>query len=90
MRDGGGTSRKVLGDSASPVLVQRGIDEGLPNVPGRAASALEYLGAAKDLPGVQVRLHETALYASLYRFDDTLMSTSTPTASLPRTPPSSS
>lgn len=69
----GGTSRLLLGDSSSPALEQRGRDEGLPNVPGRAASALEYLGAAARLPGVQVRLHATPLYVSLVRVDDTIL-----------------
>lgn len=71
----GGKARLLLGDSQSPALAQRGLDEGLPNVPGRAASALEYLQAqgVPDSPGVELRLHDTPLYASLYRFDDVLL-----------------
>lgn len=71
----GGKARILLGDSTSPVLARRGVDEGLPNVPGRAASALEYLQAqdVPALPGVELRLHDTPLYASVYRFDDALL-----------------
>ncbi len=69
----GGEARVLLGDSSSPMLVQRGIDENLPHVPARAASALEYLHVANDLPGVEIRLHDTPLYVSLYRFGDTMM-----------------
>lgn len=69
----GGAARILLGDSADPLLAQRGVDENLPNLPGRAASALEYLGDIPSLPGIQVRLHATPLYVSLFRFADTLM-----------------
>lgn len=69
----GGKARILLGDPTSDVLVQRGLDEGMPNVPGRAASAFEFLAASASLPGVEIRLHDTALYTSLYRFDQTLL-----------------
>ena len=69
----GGTARILLGDPSSSVLTQRGLDEGMPNVPGRAASALEFLTASASLPGVEIRLHDTALYASLYQFDRTTL-----------------
>jgi hypothetical protein len=69
----GGKARILLGDPTSEVLVQRGLDEGMPNVPGRAASAFEFLAASASLPGIEIRLHDTALYASLYRFDQTLL-----------------
>lgn len=73
LSDRGGAARILLGDSADPLLAQRGVDENLPNLPGRAASALEYLGDVPALPGIQVRLHATPLYVSLFRFADTLM-----------------
>lgn len=69
----GGSARILLGDPDAPLLAQRGVDEGLPNVPARAASAQEYLAGVRGLPGVQLRLHATPLYVSLVRGDDTLL-----------------
>ena len=73
LSEAGGTVRILLGDPESEQVVQRGIDEGLPSLPGRAASTLEYLGPVRDLPGVEIRLHSAPLYVSIYRFDDLLM-----------------
>ncbi|MHA6752242.1 helix-turn-helix transcriptional regulator [Dermacoccus nishinomiyaensis] len=69
----GGRVRIALGDPASPVVAERGVAEGLPSLPNRAASTAEYLAGVKDLPGVDVRVHETPLYASIYAFDDDLL-----------------
>ncbi len=35
--------------------------------------ALRYFDPVINAPGVQVRLHDTTLYASIYRSDDTLL-----------------
>ena len=69
----GAQVRVLLGDPDSTQVAQRGVDEGLPSLPHRAASTYEYLGPVRDLPGVQVRVHSTPLYVSLYRFDEVLM-----------------
>lgn len=69
----GGQARVLLGDPGSAAVVQRGIDEALPTLPARAASTLEYLSPVLGLPGVEVRVHGTPLYASIYRFDDSMM-----------------
>ena len=52
-----------------------------PRPRGRAAvarstgrrSTLEYLAGVAALPGVQIRTHQTTLYASQYRFDDSML-----------------
>lgn len=51
----------------------RSHEEGLPSLIDRARSTLEYLGEVASLPGVQIRLHQTTLYASQYRFDDSML-----------------
>ncbi|WP_157063212.1 XRE family transcriptional regulator [Luteipulveratus mongoliensis] len=73
LSDAGGSVRILIGDSQSDQLQQRGLDEGLPSLPWRAASTWEYLAGVRDLPGVDIRVHSTPLYVSVYRFDDTLM-----------------
>lgn len=70
---GGGQVRLLLGDSDSPVVAQRGVEEGLPQVPGRCTSSLDYVRSLLDLPGVELRVHGTPLYASLYRFDESML-----------------
>lgn len=69
----GGRVRIALGDPLSPVVAERGIAEGLPSLPNRAASTSEYLAGVRDLPGVEVRVHDTPLYVSIYVFDDELL-----------------
>lgn len=69
----GATIRIALGDPHSEEVHQRGIAEGLPSLPARAASTYEYLAPVRDLPGVDVRVHRTQLYTSVYRFDDALL-----------------
>lgn len=69
----GGRARILLGDSNSGAVQQRGHDEGLPTLPARAASTLDYLANVRGLPGVEVRVHSTPLYVSIYRFDDEML-----------------
>lgn len=69
----GGRARFLLGDSTSEAVRQRGVDEGLPTLPARAASTLEYLAPVLGLPGVEVRTQSAPLYVSLYRFDDAML-----------------
>lgn len=68
----GARVRLLLGDPDSPVVEQRGIEEGLPSLPGRARSAAEYLlPVAKELgDAVELRVHGTPLYVSLVGADD--------------------
>lgn len=62
--------RVLLGDPESEAVRSRGVDEGLPSLPARCASTAEYLSPVMGLEGVEMRVHDTPLYASLYGFDD--------------------
>ena len=66
--------RILLGDPASDAVRGRGdeerIDDGLA---GRIRLHLRYLEPVLNRPGIEVRLHATTLYNSLYRFDQSLL-----------------
>ena len=69
--------RMVLGDPDSPEVAQRGEDEGIGEsaVASRICNAqvlLEPLVAHED---VEIRLHQTVLYNSIFRADDALLAT---------------
>lgn len=65
--------RVLLGDSRCEAVRQRGQEEGLPTLPERCRSTLEYLTDVSGLDGVQIRTHQTTLYASQFRFDDAML-----------------
>ena len=65
--------RILLGDPRSEAVRLRGREEGLPSIVDRCRSSLDYLSSTASLPGVQIRTHGTTLYASIYRFDDTML-----------------
>ena len=72
--DAGIRVRILLGDPVSPAVVQRGDDEGIGDSAAariRNAQALLTPLAAHD--GVELRLHGTTLYTSIYRADDRLL-----------------
>ena len=71
--DAGTTFRILLGDPRSEAVRLRSRDEGLPALIDRCRSTQEYLSPVAHLPGVHVRTHETTLYASLYRFDESML-----------------
>lgn len=67
-------ARILFGDPASRVVSDRGEEEGLGDgLAARIRTSLRYLGRAYEAPGVEVRLHDSILYNSLYRFDDDLL-----------------
>lgn len=69
-----GTNFRVLvGDSRRDAVRVRSREEGPPSLIERTRSTLEYLAGVAALPGVQIRTHQTALYASQYRFDDSML-----------------
>lgn len=68
-----GQVRILLGNADSEEVRRRGIAEGLPTLPARAASTLDYLRDVRDLPGVEIRVHDVPLYASIYRFDNDML-----------------
>lgn len=65
--------RILLGEPKSEAVHQRAREERLPGLVGRCQSSLEYLADVGDLPGVELRLHSTVLYASQFRFDDSML-----------------
>jgi hypothetical protein len=66
--------RISLGDPESHALRLRGEEEGIDNaLSARVRMSLTYLGPAIKTPGVEVRLHGTTLYNSIYRFDDQVL-----------------
>ena len=69
----GASVRILIGDARCDAVRQRGREEGLPTLAERCQSTIEYLTGVSTLPGVTVRTHQTVLYASTYRFDDSML-----------------
>lgn len=66
--------RIVLGDPDGKHVWQRGTEEGIDAVMiARIRNALILYGPLADEPGVELRLHDTVLYNSIYRGDDELL-----------------
>jgi transcriptional regulator with XRE-family HTH domain len=66
--------RLLLGDPGSPAVALRGSEEGIgPNMGARIGLTLVYLRDLIGVPGIEMRLHGTALYNSIYRFDDHML-----------------
>ncbi|WP_067697102.1 hypothetical protein [Nocardia jejuensis] len=69
----GAEVRILLGDGDSENVRARAREEGLPSLPQRCHSTLEYLWEINDLSRVDIRTHHMPLYNSLYRFDDSML-----------------
>jgi hypothetical protein len=70
----GVTVRTLLGDPDSPTVSQRGRDEGIDDAIGAKIRNALVLHRAQLVPhGVEVRLHQTVLYNSVYRADDEML-----------------
>lgn len=70
----GAQVRIMLGDPDSPMIRQRGEEEGIGDKLGaRAQLSRHYIASATNTPGVELRLHDTILYNSIYRFDDDVL-----------------
>lgn len=66
--------RLLYGDPDSDAVVIRGAEEGIGDgLAARIKLSLAYMREAFEAPGVEVRLHATTLYNSLYRYDDELL-----------------
>lgn len=64
----------LLGDPESPAIERRSVEEGAPGVMAAKIRQVQgYYKRLEGVPGVQVRYHDTALYNSIYRFDDEMM-----------------
>ncbi|MGW7065978.1 XRE family transcriptional regulator [Streptomyces sp. NPDC054855] len=70
----GAEVRILLGDPDSAMIRQRGEEEGIgENLAARARITHSYLKAVASTPGLDIRLHDTILYNSIYRFDDDML-----------------
>ena len=66
--------RLMYGDPTSVAVAQRGVEEGIgDDLAARIRLSLTYLRPAAEAAGVDIRLHDTVLYASMYRFDDEML-----------------
>lgn len=72
--DAGVRIRILLGDPDSPRVLQRGEDEGIgDSITAKVRNAIVLYRPLRDLDGVEIRLHDTVLYNSIYRGDDQLL-----------------
>ncbi|MEW1836608.1 XRE family transcriptional regulator [Nonomuraea sp. NPDC003707] len=71
----GVTVRILLGDPDAAQIATRGVEEGIgPDLMGaRMRTALPLYGALSHENGVEIRLHQTVLYNSIYRADEHLL-----------------
>jgi hypothetical protein len=66
--------RFLLGDPTSPEVSQRGAEEGIGDaIAHKIRNVLHHYEPLDELPGVEIRLHATTLYNSIYRFDDEML-----------------
>jgi hypothetical protein len=66
--------RILLGDPAGPAVRRRGDEEGFGiGLAHRVTLSLRYYEPIVGVAGVQIRLHDTTLYASIFRGDETML-----------------
>lgn len=67
--------RILLGDPDCPQVAQRGAEEGIDEaIAAKIRNVLVlYRPILLGVPGIEVRLHRTVLYASIYRADDEML-----------------
>ncbi|MGB7880025.1 MAG: helix-turn-helix transcriptional regulator [Ilumatobacteraceae bacterium] len=68
----GGQVRLALGDAESAPVVERGEEEGT-DIAARCRMTLGLIAPLLGQDGVEVRLHDTTLYTSIYRGDDVML-----------------
>jgi hypothetical protein len=70
----GAAVRLCFGNPASEAVSIRDREEGIAGtLASKIRSALTYYEPLLDVPGCEVRLHATTLYASLFRYDDEVL-----------------
>ncbi|WP_330276572.1 helix-turn-helix domain-containing protein [Lentzea sp. NBC_00516] len=70
----GADIRICLGDPNSPEVELRGVEEQLFDaIPARVRMALAYYSPLLGVEGVKFNLHRTALYNSIFQFDDEML-----------------
>lgn len=66
--------RLLLGDPDSSAVRARGDEEGIGEaLAAKVRNVLVYLGPLAQVNGIDVRLHATTLYTTVYRFDDDML-----------------
>jgi len=66
--------RIALGDIDSPQVARRGLDEGIDDImAAKIRNALVLFRPLTHEPGIELRLHDTVLYNSIYLADDELL-----------------
>lgn len=72
--DAGTRIRILLGDPDSEHVTQRGIDEGIDSLmAARIRNVILIFEPLRDVDGIEIRLHRTILYNSIYLADDHLL-----------------
>ncbi|MCO5995769.1 XRE family transcriptional regulator [Actinoallomurus rhizosphaericola] len=72
--DAGVPVRILLGDPNSSHVAERGADEGVGEaMAAKIRNSIVLHRPLREIKGVEIRLHRTVLYASLYRADDDLL-----------------
>jgi lambda repressor-like predicted transcriptional regulator len=70
----GARTRILLGDPDSPYVAGRGAEEGIDDaMPAKVRNALVLYRPLRSAENVEIRLHKTILYNSIYRADDQLL-----------------
>lgn len=66
--------RLLVGDPQGQAVATRGLEEGTGDgMAQRSRLVLRYLTEGIETPGFDIRLHDTTLYASIYRSDETAL-----------------
>jgi hypothetical protein len=66
--------RILLGDPASTAVLERGQSEGIKDtMPAKVRSAIAMFRPLQSVPNVEIRLHGTILYNSIYRGDEQML-----------------
>ncbi len=66
--------RILLGDPDDPLIARRGGEEGINEaMTAKVRNALVHYRPLLEVPGVELRLHATVLYTSIFRADDQLL-----------------
>ena len=72
--DRGVSMRFLVGDPSSESVRRRGEEEGIgTSLPSRCALTLDRLAPLAARDGIELRVHSTTLYASMFRIDDALI-----------------
>jgi hypothetical protein len=71
----GATVRMLFGDPAGAQIAHRSLEENLnpTSMGSRVDNALTFIRPHVDPDGLDVRLHDTTLYSSIFRFDDEML-----------------